>query len=235
MTDLRERFRVLDAVEVPDLRSAIVRRPPATVPRPRPLPRLLAATVAVSVAILGIGAGIRGFFTGNETLDPAGPGSGRVERVLDIETYPGGADAPDVPGPMIARAVVDRRVWTFSVTPDPEDEDDLCFHTKAGAGEGVSCGPANIMFGLIGLNLDVDLLTPEGSGTSFVYGQVAPIVSEVIVSFSDSTVLSTHPIDLPPRYDVDFYIVGVTGTLQVDSVRALDENGRVLEEVTPQG
>lgn len=230
MTDLRERFRTLDAVEVPDLRPAILERPPASVPRARPLPRLLAAAVAASFAILGIGLGIRAFLEENDAVRPVHPGSGRVESVLDIETYPGGAEASWLPNAhMIARAVVDDRVHALAVTMD-EDDGVLCFHLGSGEGCGGPTGPDT---GVIGFFMDVDGEPPDGPGTTFIYGSVIEPVSEVVVSFRDGTTLRTRPIEGPPGYEVDFYVVGVRGTPLPDRVVALDREGRVLHVVRP--
>jgi len=68
MRDLRERFRSLDRIEVPDLRREIRDGPHILVPRPKPAGRLVAAIVALAVAAGGTLVAVRAF-SGQQQLD----------------------------------------------------------------------------------------------------------------------------------------------------------------------
>jgi len=72
----------------------------------------------------------------------------------------------------------------------------------------------------------------QGSSLTFVYGPVVKRVHEVVVAFQDDTELRTRPIEGPPEFDVNFYVVGIRGTVLPRSVRALDAEDQVVGTVT---
>ena len=94
MTDLEQRFRTLDRLEVPDLRGDILYREPRPPRREIPWARLGAALVASAVAAAGIAVASRAFFGERPPEDrPGASGPGRLAVVGIDEHYVGqGAD-----------------------------------------------------------------------------------------------------------------------------------------------
>jgi hypothetical protein len=153
-----------------------------------------------------------------------------VERVLDVESLPGGVDVPGVNGRLIARGVVDDRPWTLSVTPGA-NQDAVCLHLNSGR---VCGGPSGrgTRAGAISMFTSSESVAFQGSSLTFVYGPVVKRVHEVVVAFQDDTELRTRPIEGPPEFDVNFYVVGIRGTVLPRSVRALDAEDQLVGTVT---
>lgn len=230
MADLRERFRALDAVDAPDLRPEILERPVRGDREPPLRQRLAVIGVAASVAVLGISLGLWVFLRAGEApqrlTEPPPTLPSQVEEVLRVEPLHGGVRDPLIPGWLIARVEADGRVWTLSVTARPE-QGVLCLHLNSGVSCGGPTGPG-AEAGPVGRFSTSDLHPPE-AGVTFVYGPVVKRAVDLEVEFGDGTILQTTPIDGPPGFRVDFYLVGVRGTPRVDSVRVLDAQGRLLE------
>lgn len=236
MSDLRERFKALDALETPDLQQEILARSPrrATVPSHRK--RLAAVVVAGLVAVVGTTFGVWALLNLREgpkplTERPSSPTPlQKVESIIDIRPFPGGAESPFVRGHLLARAADDEEAWTLSVTLNRR-RDYLCLHLNSGVGCGGPTRPGTPA-GSIGYFSSSSFSAPDSRWT-FVYGAVVKPVAEVTVSFSDGTTLRTKPIEGPPGFEVNFYVVGVRGTPPLATVRALDREGTVLGTVGP--
>jgi hypothetical protein len=232
MSDLKERFKALDALEAPDLQQEILTRPLRPAPPPNRRQRLVAGSLAGLVAVLGIAVGGWALLRLREAPQPITeptPGETappQVQDVFNIERFPGGSKAVGVRGRMIARAVEADRFWTLSAT---RRRDHLCLHLNSGAVCGGPTGPRTEA-GSIGVFRSSEG-GPQGPEVTFVYGPVVKRVAEVSISFSDGTTIRTSPIEGSPEFEVDFYVVGVRGTAQVTAVRALDRGGDILETV----
>ncbi len=95
MSELNERFRVLDRIEVPDLRPHVrIRKPDQTSPR-IPLGRLASGLVALAIAGIGVVLVARGFLGGEPGVRRgASPSMDRLAVVMLEGTYVGkGADS----------------------------------------------------------------------------------------------------------------------------------------------
>jgi hypothetical protein len=112
MTDLRQRFKHLDRVPVPDLRSDIRTRPPGVPPSQFPWSRLGTAALAFAVAAAGVAFAARAFFgerdRGETRQEPApAPIDPRVTTTIKI-------------GPQLnAVAAGEGSVWVLAQFPDP--------------------------------------------------------------------------------------------------------------------
>jgi hypothetical protein len=223
MSDLRERFKVLDALQAPDLRDEILARPMRPAPAPSSRQRVVAGAVAGLVALLGVGAGGWALLRLRGASEPGRRPSPRVSpsvhEVFDFDTYPGGSEAFPARGLLLARAEGSDRVWTLSVTRG-RGEDGICLHLNSGVG----CGRPGAVF-------TTSEEKAEGPGVRFVYGAVTKDAAEVVVSFNDGTDVRAEPIEGPPGFGVDFYVVGIRGTARLVSVQALDRRGKVLESL----
>jgi hypothetical protein len=232
MSDLRERFKALDALEAPDLQQEILTRPLRPAPAPDRRQRLVAGTLAGLVAVLGIAVGGWALLRPREAPRPVTePTPGvtappQVQEVFDIERFPGGSKAVGVRGRLIARAVEADRFWTLSAT---RRKDNLCLHLNSGTVCGGPAGPRTEA-GSIGVFRSSEE-GPQGPEVTFVYGPVVKRVAEVSISFSDGTTIRTSPISGSPGFEVDFYVVGVRGTARVSTVLALDRGGNILGTV----
>lgn len=232
MSDLRERFKALDALEPPDLQQEILTRRRGPAPALDRQQRLVAGILAGLVAVLGIAVGGWALLRLRETSRPVTePTPGvtappEVHEVLDIERFPGGSKVVGVRGRLIARAVEADRFWSLSAT---RRKDHLCLHLNSGTVCGGPTGP-RAEAGSIGVFRSSEE-GPQGPEVTFVYGPVVRRVAEVSISFDDGTTIQTKPIAGPPGFEVDFYVVGVRGTARVTAVRALDQGGDILVTV----
>jgi hypothetical protein len=166
---------------------------------------------------------------GPEPLTEAPPGatpSPKIQEVFDIEPFPWGTEPIGVQGRPLARAVEGEQHWTLSVT---RQGDILCLHLNSGEGCGWPTAPGvpRDPIGVFGAGVE----GPEGRRMSFVYGPAEKRVAEVAISFTNGTTLRATVIEGPPKYEANFYIVGVRGTARPTIVRALDRRGAVLGTV----
>ncbi|HEX9377261.1 MAG TPA: hypothetical protein VGB19_13620 [Actinomycetota bacterium] len=93
MSDLKERFDVLDRLEPPDIWPEAERRHPGTTRIPRRPGRGLAAMLAFAVAAAGIAVAVRAF-TGTTPRPPSPPLSTTTKSNGSIYFRAGGADGP---------------------------------------------------------------------------------------------------------------------------------------------
>jgi hypothetical protein len=235
MSDLKERFEALDALEAPDLQQEILTRLLRPGPAPNRQQRLVAGALAGLVAVLGLAVGGWVLLRLREAPQPVTePSPGvtappQVHEVFDIERLPGGSKAVGVRGRLIARAEEGDRFWTVSAT---RRRDHLCLHLNSGAVCGGPTGPRTEA-GSIGFFRSSEE-GPQGPEVTFVYGPVVKRVAEVSISFNDGTTIRTRPIAGPPGFEVNFYVVGVRGTARVATVQALDRRGDVLGTVVSE-
>lgn len=236
MTDLRERFEILDELDVPDLRSDIASRPSTPIDLPKSRSRLAAAAVAAMIAVVGLALVLRAFLgtspqpTPAEEPDFTVPTPGRVEEVLEVERFPGGLPSKEVPGDLVARVQVGARVWELSVSYQ-RDGEVSCMHLSRNPGchpvmRGIreALGRFTVERSTVG---EVNPLT--GKVVTLAYGEIARRFVEVSVEFSDGTRVTAEPIEGPATSATNFYFIGVLGTpaLSVASMEVVDRHGRV--------
>lgn len=230
MTDLRERFKVLDALEVPDLREEIFAPTLRRAPAPPSRHRLVAGALAGLVALLAAAAvgwallRLRQIPEPVTEPRPAVTPAPKIDDVFDIEPVPLGTERIGVEGQLVARAVEGDQHWFLSVT---RRRDVLCVYLNTGGGcvgwptaQGVPRDP----IGVLGSFEE----GPKGPEMSFVYGPAEKRVAEVAVRFTDGTTLRATLIDGPPGFEANFYIVGVRGTARPITIQAVDRHGAVV-------
>lgn len=196
--------------------------------------RALATIAAAALVLLGVSIGLVLAATQpaqrsmSGTLDQDTPhsddhgqaGSGRHSDV-DAESYSGPVELSE----------------TFLVTQTSGAEltayrsaDGLCVELGGvrlnggggGCGFGVERGQAHLGF----------IVTAMGNGSTYAYGPVSPETAKVMVYVADGHAITINPIPGPAQLgDIGFYMAEARGV--VESIVALDEQGRVLETVDP--